>query len=77
MPFVMFDIIPPEYSTEVMFNYDELSDIKVYLPQTLDQVEDLGYDSSNSMLLMGSVSIFLYVYFFMVFAYYFFIRPFG
>ena len=75
MPFVMFDIIPPEYSTEVMFNYDDLADLRVYLPQTLDQVEDLGYDSSNSMLLMGSVSVFLFIYVVLVMLYYILLRP--
>ena len=36
MPFVMFDIIPPEYSTEEMFLYDDESDKKRFLPDTLD-----------------------------------------
>ena len=75
MPFVMFDIIPPEYSTEVMFTYDDQADKRKYLPSTLDQVEDLGYDSSNSMLLLGSVSIFLFIYVLLVILYYVFFKP--
>jgi hypothetical protein len=58
---VMFDILDPSYTTELVFNFDSDSH-KFMSSKIIDQVRDLGYGSFNSWLTLGSISIFLFIY---------------
>ena len=51
MPFVTFDYLPPEYSTEHIFEFYE--DAEPY-NSSLDAI---GYDTTNSIKNLGSVFI--------------------
>lgn len=62
LPFVMFDVLPPQYSTELVFELSEEHDKKFFLPVELDQIENVGYDSSNAMKVLGSIYIFTSLY---------------
>ena len=55
----MFDVLPAESSTDLMFEYSESeSDEKIF-----GQMQDIGYESSQSLKNLGSLSIFTFLYF--------------
>ena len=58
LPFVMFDIISSQYSTEIVFqfDYEKQQELEQIIP---DQTRELGYGSHNSLLNLGSLFIFL------------------
>ena len=69
MPVVLFDIIPFDYSTGLLLDFDDELDER----QSEDiptQVQLLDYDSYNFWRLLGSLGIFLSWYFFQVFVYF-------
>jgi hypothetical protein len=55
MPFVTFDFIPTEYSTELMFKFD-------YENQDAysDQFKDLAYNNCNFILNAGSMILYMF-----------------
>jgi len=52
----MFDILPAEYTTDLIFEYDESLEI-------FGQMRDIGYESHSSIKNLGSLSIFTAMYF--------------
>jgi hypothetical protein len=62
IPVVMFDIIAPEYSTELVLDFEEDDQVE------FNQMADLGYETHNSILNLGSIALFLSIYFFKIIA---------
>ena len=69
LPIVTFDIIDPEWSTELLFDFDEPGQERLNI-HILDQMQDLGYDSHNSMLNLGSLALFSFVYYVRLFMFF-------
>jgi len=64
----MFDILDADWTTKYVFTFDyekqeELQD------EILDQMVDLGYETHNQMLNLGSLAIFIVFYFIKVILY--------
>jgi len=57
IPIVMFDIIDSEWSTELVFTFDSEGQEETAKDMS-GQIMDLGYDSRNSILNLGSVFVF-------------------
>lgn len=57
----MFDVLPAEYTTDLIFEYDdklEKVDEKIF-----GQMRDIGYESHSSIRNLGSLSIFITIYY--------------
>jgi len=65
----MFDVIPSKWTTEAVFTFDENAQ-KELQSELLAQMVDLGYESHNSILNLGSVILFTAVYFLEVIIYF-------
>ena len=66
LPIVQFDLIPPEWSYELVLNFDDdLNEefLEKFDTSVFDQMKDLGYESHNSLRLLGSLFIFALLYF--------------
>ena len=65
-----FDILAPEWSTNYIFEYEEFPD-ESFQSKMLEifhvQMQDIGYDTHNSIPLLGSVFIFTVLYFLIAF----------
>ena len=62
IPIAMFDVLDSGWTTELVFEFDE--DLHDSLePEIFDQMETLGYETHNSLLNLGSISIFSSVYY--------------
>lgn len=61
IPFVQFDILDPEWTTMIIFDFDfkKHRKLSVYI---LDQMQDLGYETHSSILTLGSIWIFACFY---------------
>ena len=55
----MFDILPSDYTTDLIFEYAEKEDDQ----KIFGQMKDIGYESSSSLKNLGSLSIFTFLYF--------------
>ena len=55
MPFVTFDLMPTEYTTEMAFQFSD--DYQAYH----GPLEEIGYDSCNFLLNSGSMILFLMI----------------
>ena len=62
VPVVQFDIIDSSWSTEKIFEFDE-EDLEEKSQDISDQTKDLGYETHNSVLNLGSIGIFSFLYF--------------
>ena len=51
-PFVTFDVLPPEWSTKLVFNFNEGPDEPFN-----EQLETIGFETSNLILNLGSLSV--------------------
>ena len=60
LPFVTFEYLDSDWTTELILEFDEKDMAPV--PTILDQMMDLGYKGSSSILLLGSLFIFLLFY---------------
>ena len=57
IPVVMFDVLENDkYNYQTLFDFDEQTDVT-------DQVSNLGYDSNSSLKNLGSIAIFIFLYF--------------
>ena len=56
MPIATFDLIPAEYTTEHMYNFD-YDNHDAYN----NGLEEVGYDTCNALLNLGSVYLFMLV----------------
>lgn len=63
IPIAMFDILDAEWTTELIFDFDEDKQDELQ-DQMLDQTIDIGYETHNSMLNLGSLAIFTSLWFF-------------
>lgn len=66
LPIVQFDLIPPEWSYELFLTFDDEPDkefVESFEISIFDQMQDLGYDSHNSLRLLGSLFIMNVVYY--------------
>ena len=70
IPIVMFDVFGQDLTTQIQlqFEYDEQGELSKNL---LSQLVDLGYESDNAILNLGSVIVFLITYVMEVFAFIF------
>jgi hypothetical protein len=62
MPIVNFEILDSSWTTELLFKFD-FEDLEENSKDILDQTRDLGYDSHNTVLNMGSLGIYSFLYF--------------
>jgi len=66
IPIVTFDLIPPEWSTEYIMDFEEFPE-KMFKEEFdrkfFGQMQDLGYDSHNSVQILGSLWIFSVLFF--------------
>lgn len=76
IPIVTFDILDPEYTTMLVLDFDEDRQEELNI-KILDQMEDLGYDSHNSILNLGSLAIFTVIYFIKVAFLFIVLKPFN
>lgn len=62
LPIAMFDIIESTFSTELVleFDYDKEEEMA---PLIYGQIQDLGYGSHNSILNLGSLAVFSFIYY--------------
>ena len=73
LPVVQFDILDPEWTTELVFEFEEDPDESFensFGRSVFDQMKDLGYETHNSMSLLGSLFIFTVIYFMRVMLFY-------
>ena len=74
-PIVTFDVLQPEWSTELIFEFDE--EMQEELEDTRsDQISDLGYESHNSVLNLGSIGVALCLYILQLFIVFILLKPF-
>jgi len=60
IPFIMFDIIEPEYF-EYVFTFDpDAQDALSHL--IIGQMQDLGYENHNALFNLGTMAIFSILY---------------
>ena len=59
---MQFDIIDSSWTTEKIFEFDE-EDLEEKSQDISDQTKDLGYETHNSVLNLGSIGIFSFLYF--------------
>mmetsp|Transcript_27117 Transcript_27117/g.41271 ORF Transcript_27117/g.41271 Transcript_27117/m.41271 type:complete len:244 (-) Transcript_27117:1254-1985(-) len=57
-----FDVLDPEWTTQLLFNFDDDRQGELQ-SELLDQMEDLGYETHNAILNLGSLAIFTFFYF--------------
>ena len=59
-----FDILNNDFisADDWFFTFDFESQAKIVKAQIPDQMQDLGYDSTNSLLILGSLGIMLLLY---------------
>jgi hypothetical protein len=65
-PITEFDALPPDKSTELLFEFDEFTteaDEQRFNFLVPSQAQDLGYEMFNSILLLGS-GLFVILYYF-------------
>ena len=66
LPIVQFDLIPPEWSYELFLDFDDEPNdefMAEFDTSVFDQMKDLGYESHNSLRLLGSLFIFAFLYY--------------
>lgn len=72
LPVVNFDLIEPDYSTDLVFEFEEDPEIdflEEWESEIFGQMQNLGYESHNSMHILGSLFIYSVLYFVRVFVY--------
>ena len=69
IPVIQFDVLDPEWTTQYVFDFDFPKQEELGA-QVLDQMQNLGYETHNSILNLGSMWIFAILYFFKVGVYY-------
>ena len=70
----MFDIIESSWSTEVVLTFDyEKEDEEAQ--SIFGQMQDLGYDSHSSILNLGSIALFSFVYYIKLAFYFLVLTP--
>jgi hypothetical protein len=73
LPVVQFDLLDPEWTTELIFKFDENPEESFgdeFEMKVFDQMKDLGYETHNSVRLLGSLLIFKVLWLVRVFIYY-------
>ena len=58
----MFDVLDPEYSTKLVLDFDD-EEHAIQSDRMFGQMVDTGYESYNSILNLGSLSVFFFFYF--------------
>lgn len=61
-PIVVYDFLPSESISNIIWKFDHETQRK-YQSDILDQMEDLGYSSHVSILILGSLWIYIGLYF--------------
>ena len=66
IPIAMFDITDPSYTTELFFkfNYHKQKDLQ---QGRMGQIVDLGYQANSFTLNLGSLALFMMIYFIKLF----------
>lgn len=68
VPIYTFDVLDPSYTTELLFTFDpDQSDLAS--KTIFQQTQDLGYDSFNSWMILGSLNLYFILYILRVFLY--------
>ena len=62
IPVIKFDALDPDWTTKVFMDFD-MDGHEQLNHYVLDQMENLGYETHNSLLILGSLWIFMAVYF--------------
>ena len=74
LPVVTFDIIDPAWSTKFLFDFDEPKQEELK-ESVFDPMEDLGYETHNSLLNLGSLAVFSFFYYLRVLYYWVIVVP--
>ena len=74
IPIVTFDILDSSWTTEIIFEFDEMLHDKLE-PEIFDQMETLGYETHNALLNLGSMSIFSFIYYIRLLILFLVLRP--
>ena len=56
VPIITFDVLPADYSTELILNFDRDSQEKIK-DRILGQMQDLGYENHNLIQILGSLGL--------------------
>ena len=69
LPIVSFDLIESEYSTDLIFDFEDPDNkfYKDFSDTAFGQMQDIGYESHNSIKILGSMFIFKMVFFLRLF----------
>ena len=67
----MFDILDADRTTKYVFTFDEEEQEELQ-DELLDQMVDLGYETHNQLLNLGSLAIFVVLYFLKMVVYFIF-----
>ena len=73
LPIVQFDILDPSWTTDLIFEFEEEIDEEFeneFKSSVFDQMHDLGYETHNSMRLLGSLFVFMCIYLLRALCYY-------
>ena len=68
IPIAMFDITDPSYTTELFFKFNHRKE-KDLQNGRMGQIVDLGYKANSFTLNLGSLSLFMFIYFIKLFLY--------
>jgi hypothetical protein len=66
LPVVQFDLLDPDWTTNLIFEFEEEPEETFensFGSSVFDQMKDLGYETHNSMQLLGSLFIFSLLWF--------------
>ena len=66
LPVVQFDLLDPDWTTNLVFEFDDEPEEvfeESFGSKVFDQMKDLGYETHNSMQLLGSLFIFSLLWF--------------
>lgn len=69
-PIVTFNLLPREYLAFVPFSFDMPKQREFLVKSMHDQSEDLGYDSFNAVLILGTIWLLVIIYIARVAAYF-------
>lgn len=60
VPLFTFDFLPSELTTEYVFDFD-FPEQRILEVEILDQMENLGYNTHNSIIILGSLGLMAFI----------------
>jgi len=75
IPIAMFDVVEVFFAEDIPLEFDHDGQESLN-NKLLDQMQDLGYDSHNSVLNLGTIAVFSFIYYVRVLFYFLGVKPF-